>query len=360
MLLTYRTDTRSLTLTPASASVPRSIASCDLGVRLAVPADTIAILELIASSYGRDDDEARRAYWQWKHEANPFGPSPCLVAEADGRLVGVRIFLRWNWRAGASTVRAVRAVDTATHPDWRGRGIFSRLTLQLVEEVRRDGVSFIYNTPNHKSMPGYVKMGWTPVARIPLWVRPLRISGLVRRALTSGAAAPLAPADWEAVSSVLGDPRLPAFLSDVALGDERYHTARTLSYLRWRYSDIPGLKYYARFETTGSEGALIIARARLRGRLRELTISELMVTPSARGVRLGRAALSGLARSADADYVAACAAAGTAERDTLIRAGFLPVPHIGPHFTARPLDPAALNPARWANWRCSIGDLEVF
>ncbi len=349
-----------MALATTSASVQHPIAAGDLSVRLSAPGDTPAILALIASSYGRDDDDTKRAYWQWKHQANPFGTSPALVAEADGRVVGVRVFLRWNWRSGANTVRAVRAVDTATHPAWQGRGIFSRLTMQLVEEVRSEGVSFIYNTPNHKSMPGYVKMGWTPVARIPLWVRPLRISGLVRRALSSHAAPPPTPGECDPISKVLDDVKLPAFLADVAFGDERYHTARTLNYLRWRYNDIPGLEYYGRFETSGSEGALIIARARIRGRFREVTISELMVTPSARGIQLGKAALSRVARSADADYVAACAAAGTTERDVLLRSGFLPVPNLGPHFTARPLDPAALNPARWANWRCSIGDLEVF
>jgi GNAT superfamily N-acetyltransferase len=329
-------------------------------LRLATTNDVPGILDLIATSYHRQDDLTRLKYWQWKHEANPFGVSPCLVAESNGRLVGVRVFLRWTWHSASRHVRAVRAVDTATHPEWRGRGIFSRLTMRLVEQLQREGVSFIYNTPNAKSMPGYLKMGWTLVTRIPLWIRPLRLSSLIRRTFSHEPAQPPTLGQFDTVARVLDDARLPAFLSDVAHADERYHTARTQAYLRWRYGEIPGASYWARFEVEGDAGALVIARGRVRGRLREVTISELLVTPSSQGARIGQAVLSDLVRTADADYVAACAASGTAERDVLARAGFLPVPRLGPHFTARRLNSVGLDPCRWGNWRCSIGDLELF
>jgi GNAT superfamily N-acetyltransferase len=329
-------------------------------IRSATAEDTPAILDLIATSYQRQDDPERLAYWHWKHAANPFGASPCLVAESNGRLVGVRAFLRWTWCSGGQNVRAVRAVDTATHPEWRGRGVFSRLTTTLVEQMERDGVSFIYNTPNTKSMPGYLKMGWALVTRVPLWVRPLRLSSLVRRALSNAPTQPPTVGHLDTVARVLGDSRLQAFLSDVALRDDRLHTARTPTYLRWRYGEIPGLSYWGRFEMEGGAGALVIARGRVRGHLREVTISDLLVTPSSRGVQIGRAVVSDLVRTADADYVAACAASNTAERDVLASVGFLPVPRLGPHFTARCLNPVGLDPSRWANWRCSIGDLELF
>ena len=332
----------------------------ETSIRSATAEDTPEILDLIAASYERQDEPGRLAFWQWKHTANPFGVSPCLVAESNGRLVGVRAFLRWTWRSGGRNVRAVRAVDTATHPDWRGKGVFSRLTTRLVEQMEREGVSFIYNTPNTKSMPGYLKLGWALVTRVPLWVRPLRLSSLVRRALGNAPTEPPTLGQFDTVARVLGDSRLPAFLSDVALPDDRLHTAHTLTYLRWRYGEIPGLSYQARFEMAGGAGALVIARGRVRGRFREVTISDLLVTPSTRGIQIGRAVVSDLVRTADADYVAACTASGTAERDVLSRAAFLPAPRLGPHFTARRLNPVGLDPSRWVNWRCSIGDLELF
>jgi GNAT superfamily N-acetyltransferase len=123
---------------------------------------------------------------------------------------------------------------------------------------------------------------------------------------------------------------------------------------------VPGVSYRARFEAVGDAGALVIARTRVRARLREVTISELLVTPSTRGVQIARALLSDVVRHADADYVAACAASGTSERRALIHAGFLPAPYLGPSFTARRLSTQIPDPTRWFNWRCSIGDLELF
>ena len=329
-------------------------------VRAGTAADTPEILKLIATSYECQSDPSRLRYWLWKHEQNPFGASPCLVGTSDGRIVGVRMFLRWVWCSGDQTVRAVRAVDTATLPEWRGKGVFSRLTMRLVEQMQDEGVRFIYNTPNGKSMPGYLKMGWAPVTRIPLWVRPVRLSMAARRAF-SNVPTPLPTFEhFGTITEVLEDRRLPAFLRNVAIHDERYHTPRTTSYLGWRYGNIPGISYAARLHVDGDAGALVIARGRVRGHLCEVTISELLVTPSTRGVQIGRALLADLVRSTDADYVAACAAKGTVERQALARAGFLPVPYLGPHFTARRLDSTGLDPAQWGNWRCSIGDLEVF
>jgi len=40
--------------------------------------------------------------------------------------------------------------------------------------------------------------------------------------------------------------------------------------------------------------------------------------------------------------------------------GFLPAPRLGPQLIARRLSPAGLDPGQWGNWRCSIGDLELF
>jgi hypothetical protein len=77
-------------------------------------------------------------------------------------------------------------------------------------------------------------------------------------------------------------------------------------------------------------------------------------------MQIGRALLSDLARHVDADYMAACTATGTAEQRILARSGFIPVPRLGPHFTARRLHHDGIDPTEWRNWRCSIGDLELF
>ncbi|MBM4363048.1 MAG: GNAT family N-acetyltransferase, partial [Deltaproteobacteria bacterium] len=135
-------------------------------------ADEAAIVELLRASLGEGQIPRTAEFFRWKHREGPFGPSPCRVALAGERLVGVRLFLRWRFRDGDRVVEAVRAVDTATHPEFQGQGIFSKLTLGLVADETARGTGFVFNTPNEKSRPGYLKMGWESLGRITLWVRP--------------------------------------------------------------------------------------------------------------------------------------------------------------------------------------------
>ncbi len=96
-------------------------------------------------------------------------------------------------------LRAVRAVDTATDPDYQGQGLFTALTMHGLDEVRADGVDFVFNTPNDQSRPGYLKMGWQTVGELPVAVRiPLADGGAhdgaIERGLVALAAAPRMPA----------------------------------------------------------------------------------------------------------------------------------------------------------------------
>ena len=70
------------------------------------------------------------------------------------------------------TVRAARAVDTATDPDHRRRGLFRTLTLDALDALAADGTRFVWNTPNSTSLAGYLTMGWQEVGRIPVVVAP--------------------------------------------------------------------------------------------------------------------------------------------------------------------------------------------
>ena len=343
----------------------------ELTLRTATEEDLPAILDLMRLSLGEGLTPRSEAFWTWKHLDNPFGPSPVLVAEApNGQLAGLRVFMRWTWRAGGREIKAVRAVDTATHPDWRGRGIFKRLTLALAEQLEEEGVAFVFNTPNRFSRPGYLKMGWELAGRPTLWVRPLRPLRLLRTLvrLKVGKGEPsrggaLRIEGFTEAVQALARPNLDAFLARLPPEPDRcYTTPRSAAYLRWRYSQIPGYDYYALADIDGEEGALVVFRGRWRSGLREISLSEVLVTPTRQGRCKGRTLLRRLAREAEADYLVATGARGTLERGVLARSGFLPVPRAGLYFTVRELDrPSGTpDPLRLSNWQFSIGDLEIF
>ena len=101
-------------------------------------------------------------------------------------------------------------MDTATHPDFQRQGIFSRLTLTLLERLEsEEQLDLVFNTPNADSRPGYLRMGWEPVASLPVRISPVRplrfVAGLgaARKATAAGSATAVAPVATRRVSCPL-------------------------------------------------------------------------------------------------------------------------------------------------------------
>lgn len=338
----------------------------DYQIRRMTAEDEPAVLDLMRVSLGEGSIPRTAAYWWWKHGLNPFGTSPVLVAEANGGLVGLRAFMRWTWAIGTRRYSAVRAVDTATHPNHRGQGIFKRLTLQLRDAMAAEGVAFVFNTPNAQSRPGYVRMGWSVAGQPTLWMRPVRpvrlIAGL-RRGGLSGPEGEPPPIEAAGAGTLLGDDASASILSMAHQSySAGYHTRSSLAALRWRYGGVPGFEYVAHRSGEGESGALAFARTRQRGGIRELRICDLVVGASPVARTHARRVLRDLSRAADVDMVVALPPDIPGGKRLLLEAGFLPVPRSGPIVTVLPMNlpVGAPDPTSLANWRPSIGDLELF
>jgi len=119
--------------------------------------DTEKVTELLRAEFG---SQFSKEFFLWKHKLNPFGASFGLVAvNEEGEVIGVRLFLWWKFLINNELKTAIRPVDTTTDKKYRGMGIFKKLTLQGIDELKGQ-YDFIFNTPNNNSLPGYLKMGW--------------------------------------------------------------------------------------------------------------------------------------------------------------------------------------------------------
>jgi GNAT superfamily N-acetyltransferase len=322
--------------------------------------DTEEIVRLLQTCLGGSGVPRTREFWEWKHVLNPFGNSVALVAEKNDRIIGLRVFARWRWKSGDREIHCVRAVDTVTHPDSRGLGVFSRLTSSLLEEVKKEGAAFVFNTPNKISMAGYSKLGWKLVTSLPIWIRPLRPLRLAIRFLRNRQVNP----DSIGLNSV--KPAIPKDViekSERSMNSEvRIHTNRTEAYLKWRYADIPGFHYQAQSCTEGDSAAAIISRTKPRHGAIELSLSEMIISPDSPGVRIGTQLLKDILEESPADYAVAIAADHTPEQSVLRNSNFIPLRNKGPMFAVRVLNDQNGIPDCyfWSNWRCSIGDMEIF
>ena len=326
-------------------------AQTSIQVRPATDDERPAVLQLLQASLGWNLAEGLADYFDWKHLRNPFGRSPAWVAVDRDRIVGFRTFLRWEFenRDGAR-VSAVRAVDTATHPDYQGRGIFRLLTLAAVEAMTAEGVQFVFNTPNDQSRPGYLKMEWHQVGRPPTSVRVRSLGGVVRM-LSSRVPAdrwPLSDAAGSPAVELVGDPRVDELLAGLS-PPRGLRTNRTRRYLEWRYGFAP-LGYRAIAAGRDPAEGIAVFRLRRRGRAAEAALCEVVVPRgAARTARhLGRA----VARATGADYVVRLGRATPA-------GGYLPLPNQGPILTWRALASTAAEPPPLDDWELSLGDVEL-
>ncbi len=277
--------------------------------------------------------------WRWKHVDNPFGKSLALVAEADGKIAGVRAMMRWDLdTASGETLKCLRPVDTATDPDFERRGIFRSLTEAAVGTATDQGIDLIFNTPNKASGPGYLKMGWQEVGPIGVMVRPL-----LRR--TGPAPDDMAPDPDEFFKS--GTDSAGAPVTDrLALG---LRTPRTASYMQWRFSGHPTAKY----RSINRNGQTAILRANHRSGRREVVVSELFGDRPSGAVRSA-------ARLSRAAYLAGWFSRGTPERNAALRGGMVPVPGVSAlTLVANPLRDLPVDVLSLSEWDICLGDLEL-
>jgi GNAT superfamily N-acetyltransferase len=313
--------------------------------------DAPAAIELLRTAFGdwpgprvlAHDRPAE--FFRWKHETNPQGASFIVLAEEDGRLIGMRAYMPWLLTADGAPTGAVQGVDLATHPDARGRGINSQLQRHAMDTLR-DSTAFSLGMPNDMSKSQSRKAGWRPMGRLPVWVglrRPLSVARGARALRAPSAGAPPA-VEAATAESVLAQADWAAELPRAARAKEgRFSTVSDLAYLRWRYQ--PVLADYRAIAEPGA--GLAIFRLRRRGKLCEATICELLAADGGTAARL----LREVARAAPFDYLVAAA--------PLARAGLIRSPLGGPQLGVtlyrEHVDP---DPVRRSSWALSMGDIE--
>ena len=217
-----------------------------------------------------------------------------------------------------------------------------------------EGVDFVFNTPNDKSRPGYLKMGWEEVGRVPITVRPRSpmaayrmtrartAAGKWSRPTTAGIAASDALADDVALTTLLALGR-----SALRPGHRSHRRSPALA-LPLRAARLSGRR-----------------RARRRGRWSGRVPSPRIAAPPPRRScarsssphgdrRLGARLVHDIAHQTRADYLI-----GTTT--TVVPRTALPLPLVrqGPILTWHAVTPTAQMPAL-KNWSLTMGDVELF
>ena len=158
-------------------------------------------------------------FFRWKHYENPFGISYGLVALDNEKIIGLRMFMFWEFLSPliGNNARAIRPVDTVTDMNYRGRGLFKKLTLEGINQCSGK-YDFIFNTPNENSRPGYLKMGWESYEKIGNF--KIGVVNLFKQGMS-----------FEEVNTFSENLLKPKMPYDI------YSTRKSMEFLSWRYRD---------------------------------------------------------------------------------------------------------------------------
>jgi len=311
-------------------------------IREATERDIPEILLVLKASLGEISSQKTEAVWRYKHIENPFGKSLILVAIENHEIIGVRALMQWKWQLGGDEFNSLRAVDTATHPEHQGKGVFKKLTLRAIEIAKEQGFNFIFNTPNSQSFPGYIKMGWEEINKLKIRVVPIN------------------PFRW------LGDKIVPSYhvsykSSSIQKKEliEKYNylkkqsddlfTLKSSEYLFWRYENNPMQQY----EVFGDEDFYLAAYIKGHKYFKELRITEHIYVDQI-GLNKVKQALKSLVNKYGAQLITS---------SVELQSGIGISGNFGPILTLKELNLSTSlksDLGQIGNWSYTLGDLELY
>lgn len=96
-------------------------------------------------------------FLQWQYLNNPRGRVIGVNAFDDGKLVSHYAVIPIAMSIYGETYQGVLSLNTATHPDYQGKGLFTKLANRTFDIARSLGYSFVVGVANGNSTYGFIK-----------------------------------------------------------------------------------------------------------------------------------------------------------------------------------------------------------
>ncbi len=105
------------------------------------------------------------SYLKWLYLENPAGTVVGYDAWEGDRLAAHYVCIPAEAIVHGSVRRVLLSLNTATHPDFQGKGLFTKLAALTYERGAREGFEAVYGVANANSTPGFVrKLGFALVS----------------------------------------------------------------------------------------------------------------------------------------------------------------------------------------------------
>lgn len=204
---------------------------------------------------------ATEEHYRWKFHGSGAAPASYeYVATEEGRMLGYYAAIPYLYEISGRRVKVGMVCDVMTHPDARGRGVFTDLGRYALAEMEQSELSFVTGYPvRPEVMGGHLRAGWSIAFEMPMFLLALRTDAILASRKLGWAAplvnigarayravlAPRIAAGVEVVSGpsgeMMGTPEFAAFVERWSAGVPN-HLLKSPDFYRWRLG-APGVEY---------------------------------------------------------------------------------------------------------------------
>ena len=224
--------------------------TCSWTARRYSVGDEPSIVDLLNTTFGK---WGGLEYWKWRYERNPAGSPIIWLAESNGKIVGHYGLTPRVMKIGNMYVRGSLAADAATHPDYRGRGVFSCLANKCLLDASARGITLTYGFANTRLAATYKR--YEQIGHISFMTRLIKVLNWksVLRTYLGKRPTEVAASDFLSFGSSSNDnltiERIARFDGAIdrlwAAVAHRFTVVvrRDQTYLNWRYTNNPSEEY---------------------------------------------------------------------------------------------------------------------
>ncbi len=264
--------------------------------------DELGISKLMGIAFSKSYSSRWLQHFHWQ-QTNPFGRNIRWIAEYDGKIVGHIVRVPLPMKLGEKTLKGSVAADAATHPRFRRRGIYRKLSESSWNEAVRDHILISFADASKMLISPARRYGILDVSEITIMMNPLNPREIVEKRFGQGFFAKTVSHGVESMFKLLSIPRkkaeirglktrrISAFDDDIDVFWNRISpfygicVARNKTYLNWKYFERRDLSYDV-FLVEAGESILgyAVLSARVEDGFKKGFIVDMMTHPSRKDV----------------------------------------------------------------------------
>lgn len=249
-----------------------------------------SMVEMIRDNYGDEQSISHKEYLKHWYFGNPIG-SPIVkfaIDEDNGVMAGQYVISPREYKVFDERINCVLSLDTLTRESYRGQGIFTKLAKSAFDSAAKAGYKFCYGAPNPNSHPGFIKkLGFSDLFEMPLYVRPLKISQILKERGKKVLGTLMVPFNLFFMPKRIVDANI------VEINDSNYQIMnvfwekvvnkygiigiRDAKYIKYRYLNVPTREYHPYVYLVNNEPvAFIVSRVRYVAKMKTGMIADFL------------------------------------------------------------------------------------